>query len=84
MLNLRNESELNGATVGQIAEELYRGVTYDTALPQTWVDTMQNRGFDPRGVVVWGYPEGNTLYGQPLPLTVEAALMLANLAGRIS
>jgi hypothetical protein len=41
---------------------------YDTALPQPWVNAMTAAGFDPRGLVVWGYPP-RSLLGVPVPLT---------------
>jgi len=50
--------------------------TYDDALPQTWVDAMQARGFDPRGHFVWAYPSGS-IFGCPMPKTAEGVLMLA-------
>lgn len=78
MLNLPHESELSwgGPTVGELAAQLYPDLTYDTALPQQWVDLCIDRGFDPRSRVIWGYPNG---WGKPYPLTAEAALGLAHL-----
>ena len=54
-------------------------VPYDTALPQDWVNEVTSKGFDPRGQVVWAYPQG-TVWGLPMPLTVEArtALIILN------
>ena len=62
-------------TVGQAAERMWPGVTFDYALPQRWVNEQTlERGWDPRGQVVWAYTlECN---GFPLPLTVEAAFFL--------
>ena len=63
-------------TVGNLAKRLYPDVTFDTAMPQYWVDTMQrDYHFDPRGQVVWGYPNGS-IFGIPLPLTREALTFL--------
>ena len=56
--------------------------TYDTALPQPWVNTMTASGFDPRYEVVWGYPKGSCL-GFPLPLTPRAAHKLASRVGNV-
>ena len=36
-------------TVSELAEETYPGDTFDTALPQDWVNAMRERGFDVRG-----------------------------------
>ena len=67
-----------GLTVDKLADLLYPGVTYDTALPQPWVnDCSRNKNFDPRGMVVWGYPKGCSVFGDPLPLTLEAQDFLA-------
>ena len=66
-------------TTGELAERNYAGQVYDYALPQRWVDAMQERGFDPRGVVVWGYINGKG-FGAPWPLTAEAAMSLAQFA----
>ena len=46
--------------------------TFDTALPQDWVNEITAAGFDPRGEVVWGYPKGS-LGGLPIPLSAIAA-----------
>lgn len=60
-----------GTTKGELAERLYPGVTFDTALPQPWVNECQALGFDPRPGFVWGFPAG-LIWGTPLPLTAEA------------
>lgn len=60
-------------SVDKLAEVLYPGVSYDVALPQMWVDDCsRNKSFDPRGMVVWGYPTRSNIFGDPLPLTIEA------------
>jgi hypothetical protein len=70
---------LSTTTVGEAARYCYPNITYDTALPQEWVNAMQQEAeFDPRGCVVWGYPKG-TVMGIPLPITREAADTLADL-----
>ena len=43
-------------TVNQLAEETYPGDTFDTALPQDWVNAMRERGLDVRGNFVTLYP----------------------------
>lgn len=50
----------------------YPPYSYDTALPQPWVDLMIRQGFDPRGVVVWAYPP-ESLFGIPWPLSPATA-----------
>jgi hypothetical protein len=61
-----------GMTKGELAALVYPNTTFDTALPQQWVNRCMDLGFDPRPCFVWGYPAG-TVMGQPLPLTAEAA-----------
>lgn len=57
------------------------GWTYDTALPQDWVDgVFRKTGFDPVGMgIVWAYgPSGSGwFHGAPFALTPEAAVLLA-------
>lgn len=71
--------EKDRKTVGELAEQLYPGMTYDTSLPQEWVNYCTARVFDPRGQVVWLYPDRDLL-GIPAPLTQEAMLNLCALA----
>ena len=49
-------------TVNQAAEERYPGKTFDTALPQQWVDAMSERGFDVRRNFVTLYPKDSVAY----------------------
>lgn len=80
-LHLQAEATLpDGTTTGEMAERLYGSLKYDHALPQTWVDAMYQRGIEARGRFVWHYPKGS-LHGMPLPLTLEAAMDLAFVAG---
>jgi hypothetical protein len=65
-------------TVGEAAAKRYPGVTYDCALPQAWVNQCLEAGFDPRGHFVWGYPEGGSLLGEPLPITPEGEVRKSN------
>jgi len=74
--DLPSEADIGSKTTGDLAAELYPSMTYDTALPQPWVDRMADRGVDVRGRFVWGYPKG-TLAGFPFPLTLEAAIDVA-------
>jgi hypothetical protein len=59
-------------TKGELAALVYPSITFDTALPQDWVNRCMDLEFDPRPCFVWGYPAG-TVMGRPLPLTAEAA-----------
>jgi hypothetical protein len=58
------------------AARIYPGITYDTALPQGWVNSAiagafpSAPAFDPVPHFVWGYPD-KMLFGLPLPLTQE-------------
>ena len=65
------EVRANQTCKQDLAKLVYPDTTYDTALPQDWVNAKVRQGFDPRPVVVWGYPKGS-IFGLPLPLTVEA------------
>ena len=59
----------NILTVDEAAKQ--RGYeVYDCALPQPWVDAMNEEGFDPRAHFVWLYDENNT-FGSPAPITAE-------------
>ena len=69
--------------INKLAASLYPDLTFDCALPQQWVDACASRGIDLRGQVVWGYPESANWFGQPLPVTAEAAIQLAQLAAWI-
>ena len=56
---------------------LGEGQTYDTALPQDWVDAVRhNFHVNPVGMFVWWYPQGSVM-GQPFPLTDYAIELLA-------
>lgn len=65
-------------TKGDLIARVAPQVTFDTALPQGWVNHITDRGFDPRGQVVWSYPKG-TVFGLPMPLTQEARSALIGL-----
>jgi hypothetical protein len=62
--------------IQNVVNEFYRGVTYDTALPQGFFDEcLRLTGFSPFGRMVWGYPPG-VLYGLPLPIKLEGLILL--------
>ena len=65
-------------TKGDLIDLLNPQVPYDVALPQDWVNHITDRGFDPRGQVVWSYP-----FGLPMPLTQEARSALIGLNERL-
>lgn len=71
-----------GTTKGDLIDLIDPQVTFDTTLPQGWVDDVTDRGFDPRGQVVWAYPQG-TIFGLPMPLTEEARKALIGLNERL-
>ena len=68
-------------TVNQAAEERYPAVTFDTALPQQWVNIMANRGFDVRHNFVTLYPKDSVAY--IAPITTEGIRMAAIVASNI-
>jgi hypothetical protein len=70
-------------TANQAAEERYPGVTFDTALPQQWVDAMSERDFDVRGHFVTLYPKGKAAFPYMAPVTVEGIRMAAIVASNI-
>jgi len=74
-LSLTSQERIMSETVGQAAERMYPDVTFDTALPQTWVDAHQDDGTEVLGHFVWLYPSGST-FGMPAPITVEGVQMM--------
>jgi hypothetical protein len=71
---------ISNMSKGELAAQLYPDITYDCALPQSWVDGMYQRGFDNvASLFVWGYPD-NDSNGYPLPLCTEAMCMLAQVS----
>ena len=67
-------------TVSDAAERLYPGITFDTALPQPWVNwARDDKGVDVRGQFVWGYDKKAPAFGRPLPLTAEANQFLEDI-----
>jgi len=67
-------------TVDDLAKACYPNKTFDTALPQQWVNRMQDRGFDPRGHFVTLYPTGSMLGFYMGPITPEGIEMAARVA----
>lgn len=80
-LEHKTEVHIN-RTIQSIAEHKYPGRTIDTALPQQWVNRMQDRGFDPRGHFVTMYPEpgAHTLGFYMAPITDQGIEMAARVA----
>jgi len=65
---------------GEMLRFSYPGRTFDTALPQEWVDNVTARiGVNPVGHVVWLYPSGS-IFGHPAPTDVEGMLLLGRIA----
>jgi len=72
-----NERETVSEKVQRMWPEL---MTYDTALPQPWVDMIWKKyDKDVRGHFVWGY-YGNSVFGGPFPITEEGVLILHRLS----
>ena len=67
-----------GTTKGDLIDQVRPQVPFDPTLPQVWVNHTTKLGFDPRGQVVWAYPQG-TVWGLPMPLTEEARSALIGL-----
>lgn len=67
-------------TVTEAAEARYPGRTFDTALPQQWVNRMTERGFDPLGHFVTLYPTGNMVGFYMAPITDAGVEMAARVA----
>lgn len=69
---------MNHVTKGYFAEEKYgsRGITFDSSLPQDFVDKALREGYNVLPHFVWIYPKGS-VFGEPGPLTNEAIDMLA-------
>lgn len=80
LLHVLNKQPKKPKTVQELAEETYPGQTFDTALPQQWVNRMQDRGFDPRGHFVTVYPTSNMLGFYMGPITQEGIEMAARVA----
>jgi hypothetical protein len=70
---------LHFETVGEAAERILPNTTYDTALPQDWVDDVKRvTGTYPAGMFVWCYGQTGArgIAQHPHPLTDEAVLLL--------
>jgi len=65
----------------ELVSERYPGDPFDTALPQQWVDSMMERGFDPRGHFVTLYPFVGVPY--MAPVTDQGIRMVAVVASNI-
>lgn len=66
-------------TVDELAKE--KGLkSYDTALPQPWVDSAKEAGHDVLGHFVWSY-DGAGVFGEPVALTSEGRAMLRAIKG---
>ena len=70
-------------TLNQLADQIYPGVTFDTALPQQWVNRMADRGFDVRRNFVTLYPKSKAAFPYMAPITTEGIRMAAIVASNI-
>lgn len=60
------------------ADEYLAANTFDTALPQEWVDDVYAKtGVYPAPIFVWVYDQQARYWGRPYPLTDEARALLA-------
>ena len=50
-----------------LAEKRFKGMSFDCALPQQWVNEMQSRGVNVLPHFVWLYPRGD-IFGHPAPI----------------
>lgn len=62
----------------ELAEQRYPGMTFDCALPQGWVDQVNQQVSNVVGHFVWLYPKGN-LFGIPAPVTELGDVIAMNL-----
>ena len=67
-------------TIPELARETYPDRTFDTALPQQWVNRMADRGFDVRGHFVTLYPTSSMFGFYMAPVTPEGIEMAARVA----
>lgn len=64
-------------TKGDVIESLGATFTYDTALPQGWVDDVEDKtGQNPCPHFVWSYQEEGGVWGRPFPITEAGKLIL--------
>lgn len=78
-MHFNNPNPDRPETVDTAARRLYPGLTFDTALPQQWVDKLCARDLDPRDHFVWLYEQGR-LAGRAAPVTprgIEIAAICA-------
>jgi hypothetical protein len=68
-------------TKGQIAEQVYGGLTYDCSLPQPWVNEHE---IGEEGIlgIVWLYDESAGGSGRPAPITLEGLRALSTISMR--
>jgi len=76
LLPTKAELAAHPITKEDLGKTLY--TSFDTALPQLWVDAAAYIGRDVRPEFVWSYdplpkPSGPNIFGVPGPLTHEAA-----------
>jgi len=54
----------------QAAGEL-KGVTFDYALPEPWVQKMREKGVEVTGTHIWIYPNWAPTFGEPYDLVAN-------------
>jgi hypothetical protein len=59
-------------TINDAVAHCFGDIVFDV-LPQGFVYSCTEDGFDPRGQIVWAYPEEpRNIFGTPAPLTAAA------------
>ena len=66
-------------TIGERADELGL-VSYDTALPQPWIDNARAFGLQVLGSFVWSYDNAG-VFGEPIALNLSGESMLGHILG---
>lgn len=67
-------------TRGEAAKARYPGMTYDHALPDSWLLYARARGHEVVGHFVWLYDDSDSFVGRPGPITPEGDVMMSYLA----
>ena len=74
-LDIRDVNALGGKA--QVAQLYAPELTFDTALPQDWLDHWTGSDYDNvRMGTVWAYPKGH-LFGLPFPVSDKAWFLLS-------
>ena len=75
---------LNAISKGDLAEQLYSGITYDCAIPISFIKLLKDRGFndDLSSQLIMLYPDNEAAYIAPLTTSaIQALATIASYAG---